>query len=63
MLADTMAAIKQLGICWLQARCPRMFTLQVYNALIRARLTYSIEGAHMDPACNRRSIALHRHQR
>ena len=54
-----MATIKRLGIFWSQARCPIKFKVQVYNAVIRTKLTYGLEGAHMDPASNSKINALH----
>ena len=58
-VADTMAVMKRLGLFWSQARCPIKFKIQVYNAVIRTKATYGLEGAHVDEASYTKLNALH----
>eukprot|EP00975_Prorocentrum_lima_P013635 2900279-Prorocentrum_lima.AAC.1 len=42
-----MATWKRLKVFWLRSDCPRKFKLQVYHAVVRAKLMYGLESLQL----------------
>ncbi len=55
-----MTVLKKLDIVWLHSDCSQRFKLQVLNAVIRQKLLYGLESAHLSDTTLARIDVFHR---